>query len=58
VKELEQQSLTADVTKGTVEFLHHWLLQHITKADKGYAQHIANGAPIVLTKAAGRAAQA
>lgn len=58
LKELEQQSLTTDVTKGTVEFLHQWLLQHIMGADKGYADHIANGAPIVLSKAAGRAAQA
>lgn len=52
LKELEQQSLTTDVTKGTVEFLHQWLLQHITGADKGYARHIAGGAPVVLSKQA------
>lgn len=52
LKELEQQSLTTDVTKGTVEFLHQWLLRHITGADKGYARHIASGAPVVLSKQA------
>ncbi|MCX7171195.1 MAG: bacteriohemerythrin [Proteobacteria bacterium] len=52
MKELEQQSLTTDVTKGTVEFLHNWLLEHIMGADKGYARHIASGAPVVLSKQA------
>ena len=53
LKEIEQQSLKTDVTKGTVEFLHQWLLEHITVADKGYGRHIANGASPILTKAAG-----
>ena len=52
VKELEQQSLTTDVTRGTVEFLHNWLLEHITGADRGYARHIASGAAVVLSQQA------
>ncbi|MFA7269991.1 MAG: hemerythrin family protein [Sterolibacterium sp.] len=52
LKELEQQSLTTDVTKETVEFVHQWLLRHITGADRAYARHIASGAPIVRTKTA------
>ena len=52
LKELEQQSLKTDVTKGTVEFLHNWLVQHILGADKGYARHIAGGAQVVLSKQA------
>ena len=50
LKELEQLSLTTDVTKGTVDFLHNWLLDHIMGADKGYARHIAGGAQVVLSK--------
>lgn len=54
LKELEQQSLKTDVTKGTVEFLHKWLIQHITGADRGYVEHIASGATPILTKVPGK----
>lgn len=54
LKELEEQSLKTDVTKGTVGFLHQWLLKHITGADRGYVQHIANGASPILGKTPGR----
>lgn len=56
IKQLEHESLQTDVTQGTLEYLHHWLVTHIMNEDKGYAQHIANGASPILTKAAGRKA--
>lgn len=54
MKQLEQESLHTDVTQGTLEYLHHWLVAHILGADQGYAQHIANGASPILTKIPGR----
>ena len=52
LKQLEQESLQTDVTQGTLEYLHHWLVTHIVGEDKGYARHIASGAPVVMSKSA------
>ena len=57
LKEIEQQSLTTDVAKDTVKFLHGWLLRHILGEDMGYARHIANGALPILTNTPGRKAK-
>jgi hemerythrin len=37
---LQERSLTTELSPKNVEFLHHWLAEHILHYDKAYAFHI------------------
>lgn len=44
---IERRSLEAEAGTETLEFLCDWLKNHIGGSDRGYANHILSGAPIV-----------
>lgn len=46
--DLEKMSLEKNITNEDARFMQQWLIGHIMKTDRDYAEHFANGGRIVV----------